>query len=122
MTEINETIFENAYLGFNEIVKGNSDEIILDFKTQPFIDKKENYKYAVLDEAKNQLLTKTWKENDIGSGRILDCVKNSIQTSVIYNFRKEENNLIDWRKKDDFNKLKANTLIDKGFKILGYDI
>ena len=46
------------------------------------------------------MLLKTWKETDIGSGTILKNVKNAINV--------KSNNLIDWRKKDDFKKLKAN--------------
>jgi hypothetical protein len=34
-------------------------------------------------------------------------VKDSIQTNVIYNYKIRQNNLIDWRKKDDFSKLRA---------------
>ena len=98
--EITESIFEKAFLGFNKIVKENSNVEILDFKKHPFIDKNENYKYDILDVAKNQLLTNSWREDEVGSGRILNSVKKSININI--------NNLIDWRKKDSFKKLEEN--------------
>lgn len=98
--EVNEKIFETAFLEFNKIWNGISNEEILIFKNHPLLVKHENYKYDIKDDAKNQLLTNTWKETDLGTGRILERVKNSINLN--------SNNLIDWRKKDDFKKLKAN--------------
>jgi hypothetical protein len=100
MTEITDKIFETAFIGFEKVEKNNFNEQIFDFKNHPIIEKHENYKYEILDEAKSQLLTKSWKEDDLGTGRILDSVKRAINISI--------NNLIDWRKKDDFKKLKAN--------------
>lgn len=98
--EVNEKIFETAFLEFNKIGNGISNEKILIFKNHPLLVKHENYKYDIKDDAKNQLLTNTWKETDLGTGIILERVKNSINLN--------SNNLIDWRKKDDFKKLKAN--------------
>ncbi|WP_040282313.1 DUF3883 domain-containing protein [Psychroserpens damuponensis] len=113
MIEINEKTFEYALSEFKNIVEKDTNENLVEFKTNSFIDEHENYKYAVLDQAKNSLLTKTWKEDEIGNGRILKSVKNSIQTNVIYNYETHQNNLIDWRKKDNFSKLKANQKNEK---------
>lgn len=96
--EVNEKAFESAFMEFNKI--GRSNEKISNFKNHPLLIKHENYKYEIKEEAKNQLLTNTWKESDLGTGRILTCIKNSINL--------KSNNLIDWRKKDDFKKLEAN--------------
>lgn len=98
--DVNEKIFEKSLLEFNKIANGFSNEKNSDFKNHPLLVKHENYKYEIKDDAKNQLLTNTWKETDLGTGRILECVKNAINLN--------SNNLIDWRKKDDFKKLKAN--------------
>lgn len=113
MIEINEKTFEYALSEFKNIVEKDTNENLVEFKTNSFIDEHENYKYAVLEQAKNSLLTKTWKEDEIGNGRILKSVKNSIQTNVIYNYETHQNNLIDWRKKDNFSKLKANKKNEK---------
>lgn len=113
MIEINEKTFEYALSEFKNIVEKDTNENLVEFKTNSFIDEHENYKYAVLEQAKNSLLTKTWKEDEIGNGRILKSVKDSIQTNVIYNYETHQNNLIDWRKKDNFTKLKANKKNEK---------
>lgn len=100
MIDINEKIFEIAYSDFEKLVKNDIIENNSDFRNHALIVKNENYKYDILEEAKNKLISNTWKESDFGKGRILDCVINSINLSI--------NNLVDWRKKDDFKKLKAN--------------
>ena len=96
--EVSEKMFETAFLEFDKT--GNLNEKVSSFKNHPLLIKHENYKYEIKDEAKSQLLTNTWKEADLGTGRILTCVKNSINLN--------SNNLIDWRKKDGFKKLRAN--------------
>lgn len=108
MIEITEKTFEYALSEFKNIVKSNTNENPVDFKKNSYINETENYKYAVLEQAKNSLLTKIWREDEIGNGRILKAVKDSIQTNVIYNYETHQNNLIDWRKKDNFSKLRAN--------------
>ena len=100
MIEINQDTFETVNSGFNNLLTEKIDEDKIDLKNHPVIVKHENYKHEIIDDAKNQLMLKTWKESDIGSGTILRNVKNSINV--------KSNNLIDWRKKDDFKKLKAN--------------
>jgi hypothetical protein len=100
MIEISQNIFEIVHSGFNKLLTEKIDENKIDLKIHPVIEKNENYKYEIIEDAKNQLLLKTWKESDIGSGRILKNIKNAINV--------KSNNLIDWRKKDDFKKLKAN--------------
>lgn len=100
MIEINQNIFEIVLSGFNKLWTENVDESKIDFKSHPIVVKHENYKYEIIEDAKSQLLLKTWRETDIGSGTILKNVKNAINV--------KSNNLIDWRKKDDFKKLKAN--------------
>jgi len=115
MIEINDTIFKKAYLAFKKRVESESNVELKSIKDHPYFDDRENYKYVVLNNAKNELLLKTWKEDDIGNGYILEAVKNSIQTSVVYNGKKVDNNLIDWRKKDNFNKLKPDVETERLF-------
>lgn len=100
MIEISQNIFEIVLLGFNKLLTTKVDESKIDFKSHPIVVKHENYKYEIIEDAKSQLLLKTWRDSDIGSGTILKNVKNAINV--------KSNNLIDWRKKDDFKKLKAN--------------
>ncbi|WP_324023740.1 DUF3883 domain-containing protein [Maribacter sp. BPC-D8] len=113
MIEITKEIFDKAFSGFKIIVEEGSKVGLTDFKTNPFVIENENYKYEVLKQAKAKLLTKTWKENEIGNGRILEAVKNSIQTDIIYNYKTHQNNLIDWRKKDNFKNLSTSKETEK---------
>lgn len=99
MIEISQNIFEIVLSEFNKLWTEKIDESKIEFKSHPIVIKHENYKYEILEDAKSQLLLKTWREIDIGSGTILKNVKNAINV--------KSNNLIDWRKKDDFKKLKA---------------
>lgn len=105
MIDISQNIFEIVHSGFNKLLTEKIDESKIDLKSHPVIERHENYKYEIIEDAKNQLLLKTWKEKDIGSGIILKNVKNAINV--------KSNNLIDWRKKDDFKKLKANRKNEK---------
>lgn len=100
MIDVNEKIFEIAYSGFDKLEKNDIVERNSDFRNHPLLVRHENYKYDILNEAKTLLISNTWKEADFGKGRILDCVKNSININI--------NNLLDWRKKDDFKKLKED--------------
>ena len=100
MIEISQNIFEIVLSGFNKLWTEKVNESKIEFKSHPIVVKHENYKYEIIEDAKSQLLLKTWRETDIGSGSILKNVKNAINV--------KSNNLIDWRKKDDFKKLKAN--------------
>ncbi len=100
MIEISKNTFEIVFSAFNKLWVEKVDESKIDFKSHPIVVKHENYKYEIIEDAKSQLLLKTWREGDIGSGTILKNVKNAINV--------KSNNLIDWRKKDDFKKLKAN--------------
>lgn len=105
MNEISQNIFEIVLSEFNKLSTEKIDESKIDFRSHPIVEKHENYKYVIIEDAKNQLLLKTWKENNIGSGIILNNVKNAINV--------KSNNLIDWRKKDDFKKLKSDKKNEK---------
>ncbi|MBE0673815.1 MAG: DUF3883 domain-containing protein [Bacteroidales bacterium] len=101
MIEISDNLFERVYQEFKIRIEAETNVKLLDYKTHPYVEKNENYKYGVLENAKENLLLKTWKAHEIGKGRIIKSVKNSIQPK----YKKYVNNLIDWRKKDDFKKL-----------------
>lgn len=83
------------------------------FENSPFIEREENYKYSVYKEAREMLGSKLWKEGDIGTGKIKNNVSLAIQTKVIHNYRNIENNLLDWRKKDDFSKSSNDKAVEK---------
>lgn len=102
---INTDILERNFLTFSDFIKNQDRQPFKTFADSKFIDARENYKYSVYKEAKEKLGNKWWKPEDIGTGKIQKAVSSVIQTSVNHNYQKVNNNLIDWRKKDHFNKL-----------------
>jgi 5-methylcytosine-specific restriction protein A len=103
-TEILYRIFND----FANFVSTADNKPFTDFKTSAFIDKTENYKYSVYDEARENLGQKCWKPADIGTGKIKQAVNLAIKTRVNHSFQMVDNNLVDWRKKDDFAKTSKN--------------
>ena len=98
-------ILEKKYLTFSEFIKNQDGQPFNTFSDSKFIDEQENYKYSVYKEARENLGNKLWKPEDIGTGKIQKAVSTAIQTKVYHNYQKLDNNLVDWRKKDDFKKL-----------------
>lgn len=64
-----------------------------------YVERHENYKYTVYEEAGTAWGQKWWKREDIGTGKIQQKVNFAIQTTVLHKGRTVQNNLIDWRKK-----------------------
>jgi HNH endonuclease len=95
---------ERLYQDFVSFLKAKGEDF-KNFATSPFIDKDENYKYAVSEQAKESLGQQWWKQTDIGTGKIQEKVKEAIKTKLIYKYQYHNNNLVDWRKRDDFAKL-----------------
>jgi len=108
MIEISENVFNQVYAEFKARVESDANVPLVNFNTHPFIEDNENYKYGVLEDAKNKLLTRDWKEAEIGKGRIIKFVRDAIYSSIKTNNSKFQNNLLDWRKKDDFKNLKPS--------------
>ncbi|MCO5235222.1 MAG: HNH endonuclease [Chitinophagaceae bacterium] len=92
------------FADFVEFIKQQTGDTFASFQTSVYIDRHENYKYEVSKEAKESLDQKHWKEEDIGTGKIQQKVNSAIQTRLHYKYQWHDNNLVDWRKKDDFAK------------------
>jgi len=95
---------EILFTDFVDFIKQQTGDNFVNFQTSPYLDKHENYKYEVSKEAKENLDQKHWKESDIGTGKIQQKVNSAIQTRLHYKYQWHDNNLVDWRKKDDFAK------------------
>ena len=92
-------ILDRLFNDFANFVSEADTKPFTDFKTSAFIDKAENYKYSVYDEARENLGQKWWKPEDIGTGKIQQAVSSAIKTRVNHSFQMVDNNLVDWRKK-----------------------
>lgn len=112
---INNEILEKRFNEFSEFVSEKDGKSFLSFKSSAFIDDNENYKYSVYNEARENLGNKFWKPDDIGTGRIKKSVDSAIKTRVNHNYRMTDNNLVDWRKKDDFSKRANSSSIEQLF-------
>lgn len=93
---------EVLFADFVDFIKQQTGDTFRKFQNSPYLDRHENYKYEVSKEAKENLNQKHWKESDIGTGKIQQKVNSAIQTRLHYKYQWHDNNLIDWRKKDDF--------------------
>lgn len=104
-------ILKRLFNDFANFVSTADKKPFTEFKTSTFIDTTENYKYSVYDEARENLGNKWWKPEDIGTGKIQQAVSSAIKTRVNHSYQMVDNNLVDWRKKDDFSKrAKSKTL------------
>lgn len=108
MHSIKVDAFEEAYEDFLYRAEQIGDgKKFTDFD-HPMVSPSESYKKEVYTDARNKLLAKFWKPGDIGTGRIHAEVTGALKTTVIHMGLQIDNNLIDWRLKDDFDK-RANT-------------
>jgi hypothetical protein len=104
-------LLERLYRDFVRFI-GTKNETFKNFKSSAFIDREENYKYAVYEQAKESLGQQWWKQTDIGTGKIQGKVKDAIKTKLVYQYQWHNNNLVDWRKRDDFAKLSINKSLE----------
>lgn len=101
-------ILEKLYADFTDFIRVTSNEKFTAFRSSKFVDQEENYKYSVYEEARENLGNKFWKLEDIGTGKIQQNVNSAIRTRVNHKHQMFDNNLIDWRKKDEFAKIPKN--------------
>lgn len=105
--------FEKLYSKFNSFIEENSDEKPQKLTLSKYQDLHENYKYKVNEEANENLNSSSWKREDIGTGKIFNSVVSAIKTLVTYESLDYTNNLIDWRKKDNFIKKKPTKRLEQ---------
>ncbi len=111
MTITTETL-ERLFADFSEFVATTDKQPFTIFKASRLVDRTENYKYSVYDEARENLGNKWWKPEDIGTGKIQQAVNSAIKTRVNHGDQMVDNNLVDWRKKDDFSKRPKNKSLE----------
>jgi hypothetical protein len=116
-TAISPYILEQLYKEFVQFLKEIAGEDFVSFKSSKYVIEQENYKDSIYQEAKHNLGSKFWTLDDIGTGGIQKAVNAAILSKVIHNSVVYENNLINWRKKDEFAKLGR----DKGLEQLFFN-
>lgn len=103
------------FADFVDFIKQQTGETFVNFQSSSYINKEENYKYQVSKEAKESLDQKHWKETDVGTGKIQHKVSSAIRRRLHYNYQWHDNNLIDWRKRDDFEKRPLSKELEQTF-------
>jgi len=89
--DLNYKILDEQYNLFTQFLFDDEGVEFKNFK-HPYIEQFENYKYAVKNLAKEKLQLKSWNENSIGKGEILQKVISSIEIKE----KKVLNNLLQW--------------------------
>jgi len=113
--KIDDNILIKNFKAFSDFINVKDGQPFKAFAISKFIDDRENYKYSVYNEARESLGSKWWKPVDVGTGKIQNAVSSAIQNKVNHNYRMIDNNLIDWRKKDDFSKLPKKKSLESLF-------
>lgn len=105
---ISVAVLERLFQEFTQFLKAKANEDFKSFKESEYIDYEENYKYSINQSAKRNLRISDWKTEDVGTGKIQIAVLSAMSIKVIHNHRNVDNNLINWRKIDNFEKLATN--------------
>ena len=111
--EIKIEVLDKLFERFVEFVEIQDKQPFSSFQSSLYFFKRENYKYSVYDDARENLSTKFWSPDDVGTGRIQEKVSSAIKTRVYHDFQMIDNNLVDWRKKDDFSKRPVSKSLEK---------
>ena len=101
---INTERLEQLFQDFVLFLRQNGEEF-KGFASSAFVDREENYKYGVHIRAKEALEQRLWNRFTPGTGDIHQRVTKALQA-------KRNNNLVDWRKIDDFDKLEPNAELE----------
>src|SRR5262245_12942095 len=86
-------IFRRQFEQFERQILGESGKPFESFH-DGFADEWERYKVALRDIARGRLGFRDWRKRDVGTGRILQSLIQSIEVSEGPDIR---NNLVDWQ-------------------------
>ena len=100
--------FDDQFKKFCSFIQEKSPQVQLDevdsFGSHPFIRKHEGYKYDVHAEARSRLGFENWTKPETGEGNIINAAIDAVETP--------ENNLVQWRNKDQAKQVLLETLDD----------
>lgn len=110
---VSKDILERCYASFTKFVSSKDNQPFTTFKSSKYIDREENYKYSVWDESRVYLASKYWRSEDVGSGRIQNNIVLAMPNKVQHLGIKLDNNLFNWRHRDDFKKLPLSKELER---------
>jgi len=82
---MNYNLLTKKYTDFKEFIE-KKDGKFFSFDSQPYIINHESYKEKIYASGRQRLGVNKWKKSDIGTGRIIEAIKKSIEI--------EDNNLL----------------------------
>ena len=100
---------------FADFLRYQTGEVFESFQTSPYLEQEEMYKYSIFDEAQRQLRVEEWEVSRVGTGVIKNHVEATLFPTVEHNGRVTKNNLFDWRKRDEFERLPATAELERLF-------
>jgi hypothetical protein len=95
-------LFEKQFRRFREHVIEESHMDLISFSSNFYTERQEGYKYELYRDARRLLQFETWKEADIGTGKI--------SRSVIAAIELDDNNLVQWQSRYGDEKRPHNAL------------
>lgn len=98
---------------FSEFIEFKDNKPLSGFKSSSYIETQENYKYSVYEQTRDSLKNKSWQKEDIGTGKIQRCVADAIRRKIYHDGISVNNNLIDWRKQDDFSRQRKGSSLEE---------
>lgn len=101
-------ILEALFASFTHFIESVASEQFQTFAASDYLNGQEGYKRTIYNEAKRRLGVSDWQTEDIGTGRIQARVGSALLNGG-------ENNLINWRKIDEFRNLAVNPELEQLF-------
>jgi len=106
MVKIDELCFEKYFSLFISLVEAKSKTSFISFPSNRYTEENEGYKDAIYEKARNVLSFWNWKKNEVGMGKIFQCVVSAIKLD------NNENNLVDWRLLSKFENKGKNSQVN----------
>ncbi len=100
---IDKFLFEQQFQRFRDHVIKESGMDLTSFSSNPYTEVQEGYKYDLYRDARKLLRFETWKESDIGSGKIARSVIEAVELP--------KNNLVQWQSRYGDERRPHNALL-----------
>lgn len=113
--QVSNEVLEQLYQEFVQFLKIVANEDFVSFQKSNYVDFEENYKYSIYEKARQNLRSKNWQPEDIGTGKIQKAVRAAMVVRVKHSSRNVDNNLINWRKINEFSGLETDKKLEELF-------
>lgn len=91
---INKYLLAKKFRGWKKFVESKDNKNLSSFGTSDYLEREENYKRSLVEQAKEILDIKSWDQKDVGTGKIVERVINAIEIDIKLDGKKIKNNLV----------------------------